>query len=192
MKKYVYLAMLLLCSAVLFTACGDDDEEVIDEAWKTENEQAFQEIASNSAYTKIQAQSSTNMGKVVYKRILKEGTGKKIFFNSRVDVYYKGWLVDGTSYNQRLFEDGVPYQVAVSSTVANYSSSSSTGYMTCPIEGWSTALQTMKEGEKAEIWIPQELGYGSISYTEKEEIPAYSTLKIEIEVVKTYTYGIDF
>ncbi len=195
MKKLFYSMMCLLCSVLVFTACGDDDDDpVIDEVWKTENEQALADIAANSEYTKYQAKSSTDANKVIYKKVLKAGNGKKIFYNSRVNVYYKGWYIDGVSFDQRLIEDGIPAMVAVSSAVAN-ATSIIEGYATV-IEGWTTALQFMEEGEKAEIWIPQELAYGpegtKNSNTGEVIIPGYSTLKFEIEVVKAYTYGVDF
>ncbi len=155
MKKYLYYLMVFLCSALALTACGDDDDDpVIDEVWKAENEQALANIAANPEYTKYQTKSSTDANKVIYKKVLKAGNGKKIVFNSRVDVYYKGWYVNGTSFDQHLLEDGTPFQAAVSPAVAE------AGTYSTVIEGWVTALQTMEEGEKAEIWIPQELAYG--------------------------------
>jgi len=45
----------------------------------------------------------------------------------------------------------------------------------------STALQNMEVGDKWEVWIPQELGYGAIPQT---SIPAYTTLVFEIELLE--------
>ena len=44
----------------------------------------------------------------------------------------------------------------------------------------------MVEGDKYEIWIPQQLGYADAAQTgstDAKTIPAYSTLIFEIEVV---------
>lgn len=190
MKKYLYL-LLMLCCALSFTACDDDDDDpVIDEEWKALNEQKFKEIAANPEYAKCTSISNPDV--IIYKKILKEGNGKKIFYNSRVDTYYKGWLVDGTLFNSYQLEDGKPFAVAVSSAVSNYVSSTDEGYRLM-IQGWSVALQYMTEGEIAEIWIPQKYAYGETASTIGTfTMPAYSTLKFEVEAVKAYTYGVDF
>jgi len=48
------------------------------------------------------------------------------------------------------------------------------------IDGFSTALQHMDVGDKWEVWIPWQLGYGSSA---SGTIPAYTTLVFEIELV---------
>ena len=48
------------------------------------------------------------------------------------------------------------------------------------ISGWTVALQHMVEGDKYEVWIPQQLAYGA---SDNGDIPAYSTLIFEIELV---------
>ena len=49
------------------------------------------------------------------------------------------------------------------------------------IDGFSTALQHMREGDRWEVWIPWRLGYGSTDYG---NIPAYTTLVFEIELLE--------
>ena len=41
-------------------------------------------------------------------------------------------------------------------------------------------MQHMVEGDKYEVWIPQQLAYGA---SDNGDIPAYSTLIFEIELV---------
>ena len=48
------------------------------------------------------------------------------------------------------------------------------------IEGWVIALKQMRIGDKWEIYIPSELGYGKIS---QSGIPAGSTLIFEVELI---------
>lgn len=48
------------------------------------------------------------------------------------------------------------------------------------IEGWIIALKQMRIGDKWEIYIPSELGYGKIS---QPGIPAGSTLIFEVELI---------
>lgn len=167
---------LAFCSILLlffcFSSCSNDDEnETETNAWKLKNEQALEEIKSNPQYTAIEAPSKNG---TIYMKQLVAGSGKKIYYTSLVNVYYKGQTIDGNVFDKREFEDGKPFGCAISSDVAT------TDYSTV-IEGWSVALQHMVEGDKYEVWIPQELAYGS---TEKsDDLPAYSTLIFEIEVI---------
>ena len=75
-------------------------------------------------------------------RVIKAGTGKSPTVNDQVTVTYKGWLIDGT-----VFDQTDPGQTATFPTGAL-------------IPGWVEALQLMKEGDEWEIVIPSELGYG--------------------------------
>lgn len=175
MKKIVHFALMLLC-VLAVSSCKDDKNEVIDETYKLENEAAFQEKLNDHTYTKWN--SPGNNGFVLAKQI-KEGTGKQVYYNSRISVYYKGSLIDGTVFDSNLEEDTTPFKCAVSSTYANYDRTyNPTGY-TSVVAGWTVALQHMKEGDKWEVWIPQELGYGSTGYG---SIQPYATLIFEIEV----------
>ncbi|MCD7978156.1 MAG: FKBP-type peptidyl-prolyl cis-trans isomerase [Tannerellaceae bacterium] len=168
MKKYLYLFLILLSAGVLFS-CGDDDDDIaVDEEWKVLNDTAFQEIANNPDYTRLQ---SLNNNGFIYYKVLTEGTGtKKIYYNSTVDVYYKGWFIDGTVFDEKLEEYAVPATWTVNSR----------------IPGWITALQYMVEGDEWEICIPQQLAYGSVGFKDNSGnvvIKPYSTLIFSLKVV---------
>ena len=55
------------------------------------------------------------------------------------------------------------------------------------IEGYSTALQYMVEGDDWLVYIPAPLGYDD---NEKTAIPAYSTLLFRLSVVGVYEGGV--
>lgn len=174
MKKYLHIALMLLCTLAI-SSCKDDNDEskaVEQEAYKLENDIAFQAKGNDPDYVKWVSEAGDG---VVYAKLIKKGNGKQIFFTSLVSIYYKGSLIDGTEFQQQLFEDGVPFKCAVSPYYAAYNSAYSS-----VISGWGVALQNMVEGDKYEVWIPQQLGYGA---TDKGTIPPYSTLIFEIEVV---------
>lgn len=182
MKKYLQIALMFLL-IVAVSSCKDDDDnskEVEQAAYKLENETAFLAKKQDPSY--VQWMSQANDG-FVFAKLIKKGNGKQIFFNSRVSVYYKGSLIDGTVFDQKLFDDGVPFKCAVSSyyagTVTNPVTGVKTNYSSV-IAGWGVALQNMVEGDKYEVWIPQELGYGA---TANGDLKPYSTLIFEIEVV---------
>lgn len=178
MKKYWHIALMLLC-VLMITSCGDDDDVIVDEVWKAQNETAFDMKKEDASY--VEVKSPGNNG-VLFMKQLKKGNEKRVFFTSRTEVYYKGSLINNTIFNQRLLYDGIPLKMAVSAEYANYNSSTDVGYRAPSIEGWTIALQQMCEGDVWEVWIPATLGYGDSS--DNEEIPPYSTLIFEIEVVK--------
>lgn len=185
MSKYLSVVGIVLCLLFVLPSCKDDKdntEEIEQEAYKQKNDAAFEAKASDASYVKWMSQANNGY---VYAKLITKGTGKKIYYNSRVSVYYKGWKIDGTVFDSLLFDDGAPLKCAVSSYYANYSNYNPTGYSSV-IEGWGVALQNMVEGDKYEIWIPQQLGYGTTLHsgtTDAKTIPAYSTLIFEIEVV---------
>lgn len=71
MKRYLYV-LLMAFAAISLPSCGDDNTVVIDEAWKTANEEAFAKLSSDPSYGKIASQS--NMGYIYYK-VIKHGAG---------------------------------------------------------------------------------------------------------------------
>ncbi|MDR1644857.1 MAG: FKBP-type peptidyl-prolyl cis-trans isomerase [Tannerellaceae bacterium] len=157
------LLLLLAMMAPCLLSCSDDDDPVVDEVWKTANEEAFNSLTFDPSYKRLS--SPSNYGHIYYK-VLRNGTGlKPIYYTSTVTVYYTGSLIDGTVFDKAEYPDKLPFETAVTDV----------------IEGWRTALQYMHEGDRWEIWIPQELGYGTVA---KSAIPAYSTLHFEMEVVK--------
>ena len=169
----------LLFAVLLITSCKKDKVDPYIETWKQQNEKAFNDLAFNPDYTKL-SMPGGNLDHIYY-RVIQKGEGKRVFYNSRAEVYYKGWFVvtnenygikAGTLFDQRLFDDGVTYKLAINAQAAT------TGYSSYIIEGWKIALQYMVEGDKWEVWIPYRYASGL------EGIPNYSTLAFEIELVK--------
>jgi FKBP-type peptidyl-prolyl cis-trans isomerase len=77
-------------------------------------------------------------------KTLKEGTGKSPKATDTVVVHYRGRLLNGTEFDSS-HKRGMPAEFAVNRV----------------IKGWTEGLQLMKEGGKAELFIPSELAYGS-------------------------------
>ncbi len=174
MKKFWYLAMIMLCALVATSCNKDDEDEDVDVEWAKLNQEAFFNISANSGYKALKSQS--NAGSIYYK-VLKEGDGtERIYYNSKVKCYYTGSFVVTYKSDKIDIKAGdvfdsaePPYKNAVDFSVNTV------------VDGFSTALQNMRVGDRWEIWMNSNMGYGSTS--SGSGIPAYSTLKFEVEVV---------
>ena len=98
-------------------------------------------------------------------KIITEGTGPVPNENSRIKVHYRGTLVDGTEFDSSLKNE----------TPASF-------HIYGVIKGWTEALLMMPVGSKWELYIPQDLAYGSMGQLPK--IPPYATLIFELELVE--------
>lgn len=187
MKKYWHITWMLVVMLFTLAACSDDDENeiVIDEAWKEINLAAFdarlQDAKTDTSLFTINSESGN--GQIICK-ILKEGEGTEtIYYTSKVNCYYKGCFVtnedgevvadrdsvltQGEVFDSRLRENGddkVLFEVDDSGLR----------------DGFATALQHMHEGDIWEVWVPYQLGYGVSGYG--DNIKPYTTLVFQVEV----------
>lgn len=99
--------------------------------------------------------------------VLQEGTGPQPTSGQTVAVHYSGWLTDGTPFDSSL-DRGRPITFPVG-----------TGRV---IKGWDEAVLSMKVGEKRQLHIPPEIGYGERGFP--PVIPANATLVFDVELVK--------
>ncbi len=93
-----------------------------------------------------------------------EGSGAQPDADDEVTVHYEGRLIDGTIFDSSI-KRGEPATFGLNQV----------------IPGWTEGLQLMKEGGKATLYIPQNLGYGA---QDMGTIPAFSTLVFEVELIK--------
>lgn len=113
---------------------------------------------------KAKEEGVTRLAKGVCYKVLQSGSegGKQPTPSSVVSCHYLGRTIDGKCFDTSL--GGYPLAIRLRDL----------------IEGWVIALQQMRVGDKWEIYIPSELGYGSFS---QPGIPANSTLIFEIELL---------
>ena len=97
-------------------------------------------------------------------KVLKAGSGKQPTAKSTVTVHYTGKLINGKVFDSSV--GGEPISFPLNRVIA----------------GWTEGLQLMKEGETAELVIPQAMGYGE--YGSGSRIPPYQTLVFELELIK--------
>lgn len=97
--------------------------------------------------------------------ILKQGSGEEVKKNDVIAVHYTGRLEDGTKFDSSL-DRGEPFTFTLG-----------TGKV---IKGWDLGVLGMKIGEKRQLTILPELGYGAGGIG---HIPPNATLIFEIELL---------
>lgn len=103
------------------------------------------------------------LAKGVLYKVIQSGNGsKRPTPQSVITIHYTGKTIDGKVFDSS--KGGAPLAIRLSEL----------------IDGWIIALQNMTIGDKWEIYIPAEMGYGKYS---QPGIPAYSTLIFEIELL---------
>ena len=96
-------------------------------------------------------------------KVITEGKGEIPADTCKVKVNYKGTLIDGTEFDSS-YKRNEPATLRANQV----------------IKGWTEALTMMPVGSKWELYIPQELAYGS---RESGQIKPFSTLIFEVELV---------
>lgn len=84
-----------------------------------------------------------------------------------VEVNYVGTLLDGTEFDSS-YKRGETAKFPLNRV----------------IKGWTEGMQLVGEGGKIKLWVPFELGYGPRPMG--PELPGYSTLVFDVELVKVY------
>lgn len=129
------------------------------EQMKAMQEKDKQYLVANA---KAQGVQTTPSG-LQYK-VLKKGDGATPTKADTVTVHYRGKLVNGEVFDES-YSRGEPASFGVGQV----------------IPGWTEALQLMKVGDKFEVVIPAELGYGARGAG--DVIPPNSTLIFEVELL---------
>ncbi len=103
----------------------------------------------------------------VYYKVLQSGPadGKRPSRRSVVSAHYTGWTINGKKFDSS--RSGTPLAVRLCDL----------------IEGWIIAMQEMVVGDRWEIYIPAEKGYGKFS---QPGIPGGSTLIFDVELLGIY------
>ena len=126
------------------------------EDYKLKNEAFLANLRNNEDINELP-------GGILY-RVIKSGEGNgTVRMNSVVTVHYTGSLINGYIFDNSRTK-GYPEAFRVSDL----------------IDGFSIALTNMHIGDRWEVYIPSELGYGKRA---NGNIPGLSTLIFDIELV---------
>lgn len=145
--KYILLA---ISAIFIFSSCDDD-----------ENEQALKDDQIIQTYLEENNIEAKKHSSGLYFKILKEGNGLHPNTYSTVEVYYKGYLTNGTVFDET---GGKSIQFSLMNV----------------IEGWQIGIPLLREGGKGQFFIPSELAYGDRS---TGSIPANSVLIFEVDLI---------
>ena len=195
-KKFIGYGLLNILVFVNLCSCSEKSVESEYENWEARNSEYLDKIvtqAKENADGKWYVYMAYNLGKdttlyegnkkyFVYVHQTEEGSGISPEFKDSVRVHYKGRLIPSVSYSE-----GLVFDKSYASDTLNEKTDVPTLFSTGGlVTGFSTALQHMKEGERAMVYIPYYLGYGE---TTSGKIPGYSTLIFDIKLAKIYKLG---
>ncbi|MCM1078252.1 MAG: FKBP-type peptidyl-prolyl cis-trans isomerase [Bacteroidales bacterium] len=197
MKKIIYFMAFVAVS--LLSSCSETEDEATEFAdWQNRNEAYFitkyadilaQKAAGVTTVDTVRCYSKNPMTKnptdfIVIEK-LTDGTGTvSPVQTDSVRIHYRGYLIPSESY-QTTLDDGtvVGYQFD-SSWTGGYDLSLMNPYVGKTgnfIDGFTTALLNMHDGDRWRVYIPHQLGYGGST---SGSIPAFSTLVFDITLVK--------
>lgn len=113
---------------------------------------------------KAQEEGVQPLPKGIYYKVLASGDphGKSPSPKSIITAHYTGRTINGKKFDSSL--GGAPLAIRLNQL----------------IEGWIIAMRQMVVGDKWEIYIPAEMGYGRFS---QPGIPGGSTLIFEVELL---------
>ncbi|KAJ1924602.1 hypothetical protein IWQ60_005087 [Tieghemiomyces parasiticus] len=111
---------------------------------------------------------STVMG--VTRKVIQAGTGPRPQTGQKVDMLYTGKLTDGTVFDSTAKRNNQPFSFTVG-----------VGQV---IRGWDEGVPQMNVGEKAELTISPDYGYGASGVG--KIIPANAVLIFEVELLKIH------
>ena len=142
-----------LSSAALAVGCGDNDaespEEVADLATDTKKASDKKDgppadyAKAPSDVAAAPSDATVTESGLAYK-ILNKGNGEMpAGASAKVSVHYTGWTTDGEMFDSS-YKRNQPASFALNGV----------------IKGWTEGLQLMKVGDKARLWIPEDLAYG--------------------------------
>lgn len=172
-KTLIYLLSLMFAPA--FVSCLSDEEKTWNDYkdWRTANDNWLDDQIQTGRYQEFVPQWNQDLNvrmRWLNDRNKTEGNLTPIYTSS-VAVKYKGWLYDGTPFDSSY--------LATDSIVTMKQSGL--------IPGWVIALEQMRVGDKVELLVPYESGYGSASLG---KILPYSVLRFEIELRDIPAYEI--
>lgn len=180
----------LCCLGCLLTSCSEEiDEENEYANWQARNDAYFADLEQKYAsqtdtkwlkfksYSKDPSFTAGQNTDCIYAEVLEQGKGTESpLYTDSVRVSYRGRLIPSEQHPEGLIFDGTAYGDYEARTNATVKFSLASNL----VDGFKTALFHMHRGDTWRVYIPYNLGYGSVK---SGSIPAYSTLIFELTLV---------
>ena len=182
-----------------FASCSEEDDTVEEfPGWQARNEAYFNHLSDSVAELLRLDPSRTDWKRIkswskdseavgvnsdyIVVNVVEEGDPASAtpLYTDTVSVHYLGRLLPSVSYpygkvfdqsyNGNFYEEVArPVEMAIGNSSGN-----------SLIDGFATALQQMRRGDRWMVYIPYQLGYGASG---SGEIPGYSTLVFDLRLV---------
>lgn len=163
-------ATLLILIGLLLAACGpaanSQSAEQPESDSHTESDSGEPSDAEEEESSSAEASDAVTTASGLQYIEIEEGTGPQAQAGDFVRVHYTGTLEDGTEFDSSLTR-GQPFPFTLGQGEV--------------IAGWDEGIALMKEGGKAQLIIPPELGYGASG---GGPIPPNATLIFDVELVE--------
>jgi FKBP-type peptidyl-prolyl cis-trans isomerase FkpA len=141
--------LCIIISLLFFISCSED---------KSEEPQTEADII---AYIEANNLNATRTSSGLYYVIDNEGSGSRPTSTSNVTVAYKGYFLDGGTFDQSS-DSGISFG------------------LNQVIPGWTEGIQLFKEGGEGMLLIPYNLGYG---LNGRPSIPGGAVLLFDIQLI---------
>lgn len=153
MKTYLYALFI-----VLFVSCNSNEQSVeeVDIDYTVQNEE---DILKYIKENNLDAKKSDSG---LYYVIENEGTGNRPTVNSDVTVAYKGYFLNGSTFDES-DANGITFNLQQ------------------VIAGWREGITYFKEGGNGVLLVPSKLGYGSSDF---RGIPGGSVLVFDVKLLE--------
>lgn len=125
--------------------------------------------AGNDSPTKVDASKLKTTKSGLKYIVLKPGKGAEAKAGQTVSVHYTGWLKSTGKKFDSSVDRGQPFSFPLGGGQV--------------IKGWDEGVAGMKVGEKRQLVIPPDLGYGATG-TPGGPIPPNATLIFDVELLK--------
>lgn len=207
MKQMSYVKMVMAFLAVLLCLAGcKETDDTVEEFpdWQKKNEAFFAAKYQTVKSAIAQGDSSWKIFKSYTRRdsvdgvptdyilvkVLSQGTGSgSPLFTDTVRVHYLGQMIASTTYvDDQDRELGYVFDKSWNSDTFDTSIFTPSKFaVSGVVDGFSTALQHMRIGDRWKVYIPHQLGYGS---QQNGTVQAYSTLVFDIALAAYYRPGV--
>ncbi len=132
MKQFAISVLCIFCLA----GCIKTETVSFDEQMAIDEQIILDYLTENNLTAEVSEDG-------IYYREILEGNGINPTIESTVSVHYRGMLLDGTIFDESY--GGNPREFALNGVIL----------------GWQLGIPLMKEGGRAELYVPSRLAYGT-------------------------------